>query len=93
MFFGKLPKKFSITPIKNLTVCRLYETNIVILDHDSNTITLDSGGYDTNHTKKCANLILNRFVYHLYQEDFQWYVTMKNGKKPAIFEDGMELAM
>ena len=69
-----LPKGLSITPFKTNTIARLYNTNIVEIDHNNSTITLNSGGWLTKHTKKCINIVLDKFDLSIYQEKFQWYV-------------------
>lgn len=79
----------SITPIDRVTIARLYNTNIAIADYNSKTITLNSGGWKTKHTKKCLNHFLDRFEYNVYQEKFVWYVA-RNGVVTE-FTDGMVL--
>ena len=57
-------------------IVRLYSTDIAVIDHQANTITLDAGGYKTVTTKARMNEVLRAFhsPYRVYQHDFQWYV-------------------
>ena len=87
------PKGLSVVPIKGLTIARLYNTNIVVVDHTNGTIELNSGGWHTRHTKKCTNLILSQYNYHVYQEDFTWYVSRSTSVVPALYQDNMVLSI
>lgn len=69
-----LPKGLSITPYKGITIARLYNTNIVTIDSGSNTITLNNGGWNTKHTKKCMNIVLAPFNLSVKQKDFEWFI-------------------
>ena len=84
------PKGMSVVPTGNITVARLYNTNIVTINHSDNIITLNSGGWKTKHTKKCSNLILSRYDMHLYQKDFTWYVVDQDNKT-IEYTDNMEI--
>lgn len=85
----RLPKGLSIVNHNGLTIAQLYQTKIVIIDHVNNTVQLNSGGWNTNHTKKCINLVLNKHEIYLYQEKFNWYVNINNTKHS--FTDSMVL--
>ena len=87
----RLPKGLSIVPIKSLTVARLYNTNIVQIDHANNVITLQNGGWNTNHTKKCINLVMQNYDFNLYQKNYEWFVVFQGETIP--FEDGMQIEM
>lgn len=89
---NKLPKGLSITPFNGYTIARLYNTNIVTIDNNSNTIKLSTNGWTTRHTKKCMNLVLEKFGLHVYQEKGEWYVHQLNGKT-YDFSDGMIIAI
>lgn len=91
----RLPKGLSVVTIKGLTVAKLYQTNIVIVDETAKKITLNSGGWLTKHTKKCSNLVLGQFGLSIVQRDFQWYVikTDSQGRKQSVsFQDGIEVS-
>ena len=65
---------------------RLYNTTIVKVDNDTNSITLDTGGYNTKTTKDRMNLTSDTFNlgFRVYQKDFTWYVSYKG--KEMMFE-------
>ena len=58
------------------TIVRLHATDIVDVDTNDNTITLDTGGWNTVTTKERMNAVLSAFdsPYRVYQRDFQWHV-------------------
>ena len=64
---------------------RLYNTTI--LQESSYDIELNSGGWKTNHTKKCINENLPE-GFRVYQKDFTWYVDTPL-KKGLEFKDNM----
>lgn len=66
----------------------LYNTVILEYNYKKGTFRLNSGGWRTNHTKNCINDNLPE-GYHLYQKDFNWYVTTPEGT--LNFEDKMEI--
>ena len=68
---------------------RLYDTVIVDFNHDSEgrTVTLNTGGWKTNHTKNCMNDFLRRFGFGVFQKDFKWYV--RGRELPFEFETDM----
>jgi hypothetical protein len=74
----KLPKGFSLRSKPSITIGILYDTDIVTVDHKADTFTLDSGGWSTNHTKKCMNLVIQPLGYTVYQKDSTWYVKTKD---------------
>lgn len=51
---------------------KLYDT--VIVERDGDKVTLNTGGWKTNHTKNCMNDFLKSFGFGVYQKDFVWYV-------------------
>ena len=87
-----LPKGLTIVDVYGLSVGKLYKTNIVIVNQNLGDIQLDSGGWMTKHTKKCMNLILNEYGFHVSQRDFQWFVSDTAGNKVEYF-DGMKLKL
>ena len=68
------------------TIAQLYNTIIFIREGDN--IKLNSGGWRTNHTKKCINDLLPARL-HLYQKDFEWYLYDKINDHTINFEDNM----
>jgi len=90
----RLPKGLSIVNINSLKIAQLYQTKIVVFDSNQGTVTLNSGGWSTKHTKKCINLVLASTCFSLVQRDFEWYVikTDANGQRKSVpFRDGIEL--
>ena len=69
-------KGLSVWNVGDKEYHRLYNTVIVDFNHDSEdrTVTLNTGGWKTNHTKNCMNDFLKRFGFKVYQKDFVWYV-------------------
>ena len=63
---------------------RLYNT--IIVERDSDRVTLNTGGWETNHTKNCMNDFLSDFGIKVSQVKFKWYVTGPNNT--LSFEDG-----
>ena len=58
------------------TIVSLYATDIVDIGTSDNTITLNTGGWNTVTTKERMNAVLSAFdsPYRVYQRDFQWHV-------------------
>lgn len=81
----KLPKGLSIVYINAYIVAKLYDTNIIELDRDTNCLKLRTGGWKTRHTKKCMNLFLNKYDISLVQEEFNWNL-YRNGELLGTFE-------
>ena len=69
-------KGLSVWNVGDKEYHRLYNTVIVDFNHDSEgrTVTLNTGGWKTNHTKNYMNDFLKRFGFKVYQKDFVWYV-------------------
>ena len=67
----------------------LHETEVVKFDTES--IWLDSGGWETVTTKARMNQASNEFNlgYGVYQKDYQWYVDFRG--ETYKFVDGMRL--
>lgn len=64
--------------------------NTLIVDKAGNSITLDSGGYETVTTKRKMNQAARQFAlgYSVYQRNFKWFVDLPNGET-VPFVDGM----
>jgi len=67
----------------------LYKTKIVEIDTSS--IILNSGGWLTNHTKKCINIALENTGYKVSQKKGQWFVSHPLLDSELKFSDGMRL--
>ena len=69
-------KGLSVWNVGDKEYHRLYNTVIVDYNHDSEgrTVTLNTGGWKTNHTKNCMNDFLKLFGFGGFQKDFVWYV-------------------
>ena len=75
---------------------KLYNTNIVKIEHTDTgyiNIVLNSGGYQTNHTKNCMNDVLDKFDVKVFQKNFKWFLSVDNGATTWDFEDGMNLGI
>ena len=80
----RYPKGMSVVPIKGFTIVRLYNTNILTIDHQNETIQFETGGWHTKHTKKCMNLILRQYNLYVRQKNFKWYIESQNETVPFI---------
>jgi len=67
-----------------LKVGNLYNTEIY--KEFQERIKLNSGGYKSNHTKKCINLLLPDNIF-VFQKEFNWYVCIND--KTVNFVDNM----
>ena len=69
-------KGLSVWNVGDKEYHKLYDTVIVDFNHDSEgrTVTLNTGGWKTNHTKNCMNDFLKLFGFKVSQVDFVWYV-------------------
>lgn len=83
----RLPKGLSIVDVPNLTVAKLYNTNIVMIRHEDNCITLNHGGWKTKHTKKCINLVLARYGLKVVQKNFEWFIIRHNTEVGLFHND------
>lgn len=57
-------------------IFRLYNTNILI--DNGHEIILDSGGWETNHTKNCMNDNLPD-GWSVFQKNFNWFIKTNSG--------------
>ena len=85
----------------NTTVCYNDSTNcssvylhghqIATVDHNTNSVKLDSCGYETVTTKSRLNAILEEVKYgaKVFQKNFVWFVGYN--KQTLMFWDGMIL--
>ena len=67
----------------------LHDTCVV--SFDAKTVTLDSGGWLTATTKKHMNKASSEYNlgFHVYQDNFKWYLRQPNGNE-SLFFDGVE---
>ena len=69
--------------------------NTVIVKFDGESVTLNSGGWQTKKTKDDMNRAANQFrlMYRVFQKDFDWFVqTGGNADDVVPFTDNMTLA-
>ena len=66
-------KGLSVWNVGDKEYHKLYDT--VIVERDGDKVTLNTGGWKTNHTKNCMNDFLKRFGFKVSQVDFVWYVS------------------
>ena len=80
--------KTTVSTEDGITRVVYHSTTVVKFDRD--TVTLDSGGFETATTKARMNQAANQFglEFHVWQKDFVWYVDM-NGIPSRPFHDGM----
>lgn len=64
-------KGFSFVTTDNISLGKLYQT--LIYKKMGSIITLNSGGWRTNHTKNCINDLLPR-GYYIFQRKFKWFL-------------------
>lgn len=83
----RLPKGLSVIDHNGMLLAKLYDTLIVEYNRDSQRLILRNGGWATKHTKKCINLILNKYGLYLAQEKFIWKL-YQNGTIIGTFQDG-----
>ena len=65
-------KGLSVWNVEGKEYHKLYNT--IIVERDGDKVTLNTGGWKTNHTKNCMNDFLKRFDFGVFQKDFVWYV-------------------
>lgn len=67
-------------------LCQLYQTLIVDIDKETKRLKMRTGGWYTKHTKKCINLVLNKYDLNLIQEKFKWNL-YRNGTLLGTFQN------
>jgi hypothetical protein len=74
--------KTNVRQENGVTIIRYHKTDII--QFDDNRIVLDTGGWNTATTKSRMNQASNQFGlgYHVYQEDYSWYVDYKGFRHP-----------
>ena len=80
-----------IERIKNslVTAVRYHDTNVVAFNDDF--IILNTGGWNTPTTKTRMNQTSRQFnlVFHVFQRDYQWFVSYKDKVRPIIISEFM----
>lgn len=86
-----LPKGLSVIEHNGRLLAKLYDTLIVdfetVPQYGTSVLKLNNGGWATKHTKKCINLVLNKYGLYLVQEKFIWKL-YQNGTLVGTFQDG-----
>ncbi len=88
----RLPKGLKITDSNGDMKGVLYQTEIVHLDRGNQRLTLRCGGWYTVHTKKCINLIFQKYCFagRVYQKENNWFVSIGTNYITTVpFRDGM----
>jgi len=87
----RLPKGLSLIHHEGKTLVQLYNTLIAVIDKTGPAplFRLNSGGWQTKHTKKCLNLVLNEYGVYVYQKNFNWYINTPIHQNME-FTDGIE---
>jgi len=67
------------------TAHRLYNTRIIecLESPEGYSILLNTGGFNTKHTKNCMNDFLAKWDLKVIQRNFKWYVV--GGDKYSVF--------
>ena len=67
----------------------LHNNRIATVDHNTNALKLNSGGYTTNTTKSRLNAILDevKFGARVFQKNFNWFISYND--EVQSFFDGM----
>jgi hypothetical protein len=90
---NKSPKGFNIVQVNSTDqIAVLYNTNIV--KSFGRDLVLNSGGWLTNHTKKCMNIFLSPFNARVFQKKGEWFVSFLNEyctEETVSFQDGMTI--
>ena len=76
---------------ENRSSVYLHGHEIACYDHNTNSIQLDSCGYETNTTKSRLNAILDEVKYgaRVFQRNWTWFVSYNNTTQ--TFDNGMIL--
>ena len=86
----------SVEGLKQTTTHKLYDTNIVTIENhvtEYTNVILNSGGWQTKHTKNCMNDILDQFNLKVIQKDFSWFLVDNHNTIAWDFEDNMNLGI
>jgi len=90
---SKSPKGFRVIQVNSTDqIAHLYETSIV--KSYGRDLVLNSGGWFTNHTKKCMNIFLSPFNARVFQKKGDWFVSYLNEDCTEVtesFRDNMQI--
>jgi hypothetical protein len=67
---------------------RYHNTDIIIVE-PTNIIYLNNGGWDTPTTKDRLNQFLRCLGVHIYQKNYEWFISGENGTFP--YQNGIEI--
>jgi hypothetical protein len=88
-----MPRMNKLSPYKTSIMAtgdRLAVTyvNTLIVDKVGDTITLDSGGWETVTTKRKMNQAAQQFAlgYAVTQRNFKWFVTLPTGATVPFYD-------
>ena len=75
-------------------IVTLHSTTIVVYNRLAETVTLNSGGWQTVTTKARMNQVAKHYglPFGVYQQNHEWFVQVANLKE-VPFEDGMVLSL
>ena len=85
--YGKIAVEYPYVTV------RLRGTDILTINLDNRTVTLDSGGWSTKTTKKWMNEVMEMcsVPWRVYQHKNIWYVYNSITDENVRFYDGIEL--
>lgn len=72
---------------------RYHNTDIITIDFENRTVTLDAGNYYTVTTKRRMNQVMKDFdiPYRVHQHKYKWYVYNIYTQENYEFYNGIEL--
>ena len=74
------------SPSRQVSCVYLHGNLIAVVDKD--TVQVYDGGWQSNTTKSRLNALINgltdAYTNGVYQQDFDWYVSDKHGKRQAF---------
>lgn len=90
----KKQRQFHVTEGPTWLNVKMYSTNIVVLDKQANTVTLNTNGWKTSTTKAAINNALKQLGSRLYikQTKGVWYIQGMELKN-VVFIDGMSFSL
>ena len=70
------PKGYCVHMDGTTTIAKLYATNIVTVK--DGVVTLDTGGHNGPHTRKCMNLFVKSMGIRVFQKDWNWFLSYED---------------
>ena|SRR5260221_8120795 len=92
----KKQRQFQVRHENNHLIVKMYNTDIVKVNKETNRVTLNTNGFKTSTTKAAINNALKQLGSNLYvhQIKFQWFVTRGHQTDIKIeFTDYMTLGL